>query len=565
VFLNFLYLLILFSIIMFSFGYGFQIYLDNVYFKGKVRFLSFFEKLVYKYSGVDPLEKGDWKLYLSNIIKLSIVSGFFTFLILIFQGSLPLNPNHMKSLDPLLALNITISFLTQTDWQAYSGELQLSYLAQTVALGLQYFFAPAVAIAVGVGVIRSITKENSDNFGSFWVDFTKSILYVLLPLSFLFAIILIATGTIQNYLPNIHLTTLEGSLQTLPMGPVASQVAIKMFGGNGGGFFNGNSAHPFESPNELSLIFQFIFLILIPSSMILLLGNKTNFIKHGVSVWFSFFLLLSLFMSIIFINEMKNTGILNSIGNLNHFNMEGKEIRLGTGLTALFNCFNTATSTGAMAGSLDSFSPLAGGVSLFLVMLGSIVFGGAGTGLYGIFIYIVITVFICGLMVGRTPEYIGKRIEDYEIKWAILSLLFIAVCTLVGPAIALNFKWGVEGISVKGPHGLSQILYAFSSTASNNGSAFGGLNATHPGWLVSTSISMLIGRFGCIVPALAIASSLSAKKRYAINEMSFPVYGVIFVMLLSFVVLIVGGLTYMPAVVLGPISEFVQLMSEKQY
>lgn len=562
---NFLIFCLFFFTIIFIFSFYFQKYLDNVFFNNKVKYFSFIEKILYKTSAIDLSEKTNWKGYFFNILKLGLVSGVFTFLILIFQEKLPLNQNKSGNVSIIQALNITISFLTQTNWQSYNADKDLSYLSKSVALGIHYFFAPSTALSVAIALIRALSSDISKDFGNFWIDFTKSILYVFFPLSILISLILVGLGSIQNFLPNLSILTLEGLNHIIPMGPVASQTAIKMLGGNGGSFFSANGAHPFEMTGQVSLVLQSFTLILIPSSLILLLGNKVKVFKHGVSIWMSMFILMITLLTLSVILENNNNGLLSQLGHSFQINYEGKEVRLNLILTNFFNMMNTATSTGATAGAVDSAFPLVNFLHLFSIMLGSIIFGGTGAGLYGIFIYIVITVFISGLMVGRTPEYLGRRIEDTEIKWSILCLLFMVLGALVAPAIVLFTPESITHISRPNPHRLTQVLYAFASTTSNNGSTMGGFDSSSPWWCVVTSSTMLIGRFGTIFPALAIANSLGNKKRYASTPMSFPVEGIVFTGLLSFVILVIGGLTYLPALVLGPITEFAEMISGKLY
>ncbi len=545
-------------------GLYLQFVLDRDYFP--------FEKTLFKFAKINPQEPQRWTEYARDLMGLSLVSFLLSYLILRFQNLLPLNPQHFAGLSPELAFNTAISFTTNTDWQAYSGESTLSYFSQMVALVIHNFFSASVGICAAVAVIRGLAAKDSDSLGNFWRDFVRVNLFILLPCCFLFALFLVSQGVIQNFSAYTEITTLEGAKQTFAWGPVASQVAIKMFGTNGGGFFNANAAHPFENPNALSNFVQMVSIFALPSGLVYLLGKKTGNLKHGWSVWAAMALIFVGTTLVAFQAETAGNSSLTPSGALRSpftqsselkpqiENLEGKETRFGIADSALFASVTTAASCGAVNSMHDSYTPLGGAVPLFNIMLGEIVFGGVGSGLYGMIMFIILTVFISGLMVGRTPEYLGKRIEGREVKYAMLALIVSVLSILGFSAWAAVAPQALASLGNAGPHGLSELIYATTSATGNNGSAFGGLNANIPYWNIVLGIAMFFGRFFMMIPILAIGGSLSTKKIHAQGEGTFPIHGALFVGLLIGVILIVGALTYFPVLSLAAIAEHFEML-----
>lgn len=509
-----------------------------------------FETFLYKLSGIDQEKQMNWKSYALNLLLFNLLGFVVLFLLLLFQQYLPLNPQNVPGLSWHLALNTAISFVTNTNWQSYSGESSLSYLVQMAGLTVQNFVSAGTGIAVLIAVMRGLSNRSSSQLGNFWVDLHRSVLYVLIPLSIFLAILLSGQGVIQNFSPYQKAITLEGKQQLIPAGPVASQVAIKQLGTNGGGYFGTNSAHPFENPTPFSNFLQVLAILLIPASLTFTYGRFAGSNRQG---WTLFITMMMLFLIGLGLSYYSETGINPLTGIAG--SMEGKETRIGLFNSILWSVSTSCASNGSVNAMMDSLSPLSGMIALFNIMLGEVIFGGVGAGLYGMVIFILLTVFIAGLMVGRTPEYLGKKIEAFEIKMSILAILAPCIIILLFSAFAAVTPWGLNSIGNKGPHGLTQILYAFSSAAGNNGSAFAGLTTDTPFFNVSLGFAMLIGRFGIILPVLAIAGSMSAKKRTPPSKGTFRTYNWLFIILLIAVILIVGGLTFFPALALGPIAD----------
>ncbi len=511
------------------------------------------ERLIYKLSGVDQHEAMDWRKYLSAVLWFSVISGASLFLLQLFQGKLPLNPNHMGNVEWTSALNTAISFMTNTNWQGYSGETTMSYLTQMLGLCSHNFLSAAAGITVMLALIRGLVRKNTTDLGNFWVDLTRTTVYILIPLSIVWTLAFVSQGMIQNFTPNKTVVTVEGQKQVLPQGPVASQVAIKDLGTNGGGFFNANSAHPYENPTPLSNFLITLALLLIPASLVYSFGIMIGSRKHALMV---FLVMLAVFLAGLTIALSSEYATGHLLGT--HL-LEGKETRFGVGNSVLYAVATTVVSNGSVNAMHASLSPLAGGVAMFNIMLGEIIFGGVGSGMYGMILFIILTVFLAGLMAGRTPEYLGKKIEKKEILLAIIGILFPGICILVGTSLAVILPIGLSSITSAGPHGFDEILYAFSSAAGNNGSAFAGLNANTPFYNIALGVAMLVGRFGVIIPALMIAGSFAGKKTIAVSSGTFPTNNGVFAVLLFSVILIVAGLTFFPALALGPILDHLLL------
>ena len=560
--------LALFTLILFLTAKPLGLYLEQV-FDGKRNFLSRLmnpiERVFYRLIALDPEEDQHWTKYAIHLLLFSAVSFAFTYLILRFQQVLPLNPAHMGTVPPHLAYNTAMSFTTNTNWQSYGGETTMSYFSQMVGLTLHNFLSAAVGISAAVALIRGISRKQGTGIGNFWADLVRCNLYVLLPISIIFALFLISQGIIQNFLPYQEITTLEGAKQTIAMGPIASQIAIKMLGTNGGGFLNANAAHPFENPTALSNFIQMLSIFLIPSALVFLLGKQLKNARHGWAVWSA--------MAIIFLAgtvfcahyEYQGNPVYTQMGCSTPANMEGKEARFGVFNSALFATVTTDASCGAVNSMHDSFTPLGGMVPLVNIMLGEVVFGGVGSGLYGILMYIILTVFIAGLMIGRTPEYMGKKIEGREVKYTMFALIVMALSILGMTAVGAISEVAKAGLGNPGGHGFTEILYAYTSATGNNGSAFAGLNANTPIWNMTLAFAMFFGRFFMMIPMLALAGSMVKKKIHPGGEGTFPVDGPLFVLLLIGVMIIVGALTFFPALALGPIAEHFDMLNGHFY
>jgi len=528
------------------------------------------ERLVYRLCSIDEAEEMNWKQYGFAMLLFSAVSLLLLYTIERAQHFLPLNPQRFAGVSPSLAWSTAVSFTTNTNWQAYVPETTMTYFTQMVGLAYHNFVSAAVGIALAVALIRGVARVNSQTIGNFWVDTTRATLWVLLPACFVLALVLVSQGVIQNFHPYQSIYPLDSraaSQQVIPQGPVASQEAIKELGTNGGGFFNANSAHPYENPTPFTNFLQLVMIFAIPSGLTYALGRMTGSPRHGWAVWGAMAALFLAAVFAVYAAESRPTPALSaatpaaaSLGNL-----EGKETRFGIVGSSLFAAVTTDASCGAVNSMHDSFTPLGGMVPLINILLGEVVFGGVGAGLYGMIVFVIITVFLAGLMVGRTPEYLGKKIEAYDVKMAMLSILIFPVTVLSFAAIASVTSFGQAGITNPGPHGLTQILYAYTSAAGNNGSAFAGINANTDWYNNSLAIAMLLGRFFAVVPILAIAGNLAQKKAVAESAGTFPVTTPLFSTLLVSTVLIVGALTFFPVLSLGPILEHLQMSAGKLF
>ena len=508
------------------------------------------ERLVFRLSGIDAKREQPWQAYTIAMLAFSAAGLLLTYAIQRLQHVLPFNPDKLGPVPPDLAWSTAVSFTTNTNWQAYAGEAVMSHLSQMVALAFHNFASAATGMAIAIAVIRGVARQSSATLGNFWVDMVRATLWILLPLSLVSAIVLLSQGVVQNFNPSTEVRTLEGATQRIAQGPVASQEAIKEIGTNGGGFFNASSAHPYENPTPFTNLFQMFLILWIGAGLTGTLGSMTGKPRHGWAVFAA--------MSILFL-VMTGVAIRAEVqGNPIHGlapNMEGKEVRFGAVDSALFASVTTAASCGAVNAMHDSFTPLGGFVPLTNILLGEVIFGGVGAGLYGIFVFIVLAVFIAGLMVGRTPEYLGKKIEAKDVKLAMLTVLIFAAFILIGGAAAAVTNAGTSSLNNAGPHGLSELAYAFTSATGNNGSAFAGLNANTPFYNAGLGLAMFFGRFFMIIPVMGIAGSLAAKKRVAESAGTFPVDGPLFTFLLVGVIVIVGALTYFPMLSLGPLIE----------
>jgi len=520
------------------------------------------EKFINALAGIRADAQQDWLEYLGAVIVFNVVGAAVLFLILMHQDMLPWNPQKLPGVSADLAFNIAVSFITNTNWQSYSGETTLSYFSQMLGLTVQNFLSAATGFAVAVAVVRGFVRKETPLLGNFYIDMTRATLYLLLPLAILFAVFLMWQGVPQTMQPYVQATTAEGAAQTIAQGPVASQISIKMLGTNGGGYFNANAAHPYENPTPLSNFFQLVSIIVLSVALVITFGKMVGDRRQAWALLASMTILFLVLFALCYVCEaggnpaFASMGIDQSITDSNTGgNMEGKEVRFGIFNSALWATATTATSNGSVNSMHDSFTPLGGLVPLFNMLVGEVIYGGVGCGLYGILIYVLITVFIAGLMVGRTPEYLGKKIEAYEMKLAVIAMLVYPLCVLGFGVIALLVPAGASSLSATGPHGLTQMIYAYASAAANNGSAFAGLNANTVFQNIMLGIVMLIGRFGVIIPVLAIAGSLARKKTVPVSSGTFPTHGPMFIILLIGVIVMFGGLTYFPALALGPIAE----------
>jgi len=537
------------------------LYLVRVY-DGSVRWLAPVERAIYRIAGIDPSEDQHWTRYAAGLLLFSAASMLMTYVVLRLQGLLPLNPQGLAGVPARQAFETAASFTTNTNWQSYSGESTMSYLSQMTQLALHNFISAAVGMAVAVAFVRGIARRSAGKLGNFWADTVRGTLYVLLPGSIALALLLVQQGAIQNFRSYVELTTIEGARQVLAMGPVASQEAIKQLGTNGGGFFNANSAHPFENPTPWTNFWQMFAIFAIPSAMTYMLGRMVKNQRHGWAIWSAMFILFAGGVGVAYWAEARGNPIhaergldLATSATNPGGNMEGKEVRFGIANSALFATVTTAASCGAVNSMHDSFTPLGGLVPLVNIQLGEVVFGGVGAGLYGILVMVILTVFIAGLMVGRTPEYLGKKVQAREVQMAMLYVLVFPAAILVTTALSVIVPSGLAGLNNHGPHGLSEILYAFSSTTANNGSAFAGLTGSTAYYNTLLGLNTLIGRFVMMVPMLALAGFLAEKKQAPESAGTFPVTSPLFVVPLLGVIVIVSALTFFPALALGPIVE----------
>ncbi|MGO0789803.1 potassium-transporting ATPase subunit KdpA [Herbaspirillum seropedicae] len=548
------------------------------------------ERVFYRLCGISREHEMDWKQYAIAVVLFNFIGAVAVYLLQRLQQWLPLNPAALASVSPDSSFNTALSFVTNTNWQGYAGESTMSYLTQMAALALQNFLSAATGIAIAFALIRGFARHSSKGIGNFWVDMTRSTLYVLLPLSVVLALVLVQQGSIQNFRAYQDVKTLEVThytvpkldaagqplkdakgepvteaqstdKQTLPMGPVASQEAIKMIGTNGGGFFNANSAHPYENPTPLSNFLQMLAILIIPAALCTSFGVLVGDRRQGWAILAAMTLLFVVMTLVLMYAESQANPMLASLHASGPGMMEGKETRFGIPASALFASITTAASCGAVNAMHDSLSPLGGLVPMLQMQLGEVVFGGVGSGLYGMLIFAVLAVFIAGLMIGRTPEYLGKKIGVFDMKMMSIAILMTPALVLIFTALSVMVEAGLAGIANPGAHGFSEILYAFSSAANNNGSAFAGLSANTPYYNITTGICTWLGRFGIIVPVLAMAGSLAGKKRLAATSGTLPTHGPLFVALLIGAVILVGALTYVPALALGPVVEHLQMMA----
>jgi K+-transporting ATPase ATPase A chain len=564
---------------------------------GLDRLLRPVERLFYRICGIGPDEEMDWKKYAASVLLFSAAGMLMLYLLQRLQGILPLNPRNFPAVAPDLAFNTAVSFTTNTNWQNYGGETTMSYLTQMAGLTVQNFVSAAAGMAVLIALIRGFKRHSAQTIGNFWVDLTRTVLYILMPLSLIFSLLLVSQGVVQSFSSYRSVTLIqplaynspkldekgkpvrdaggnsvtvrtEIRRQVIPMGPAASQIAIKQLGTNGGGFFNVNSAHPLENPTPFSNFLELLAILLIPASLCMTFGKMVGDVRQGRALIAAMLIVLITFTALCVWTEQRGNphlaaiGIDQAAGGMQPGgNMEGKEARFGIVNSALWATTTTAASNGSVNSMHDSYTPLGGLFPLLLIQLGEVIFGGVGSGLYGMLIFAIITVFVAGLMVGRTPEYLGKKIEMFEMKMAALVILIVNALVKIGTAVAVATKAGVAGIANPGPHGFSEILYAFSSAANNNGSAFAGLNGNSVFYNVSLGIAMFLGRFWVIIPVLAIAGSLAKKKQVPPGLGTLPTHTPLFVAFLIGVILIVGALTFMPSLALGPIAE--QLMAAR--
>ncbi len=561
-------------------------------------FLGPLEQFIYKLSGVSPQEEMDWKIYSAAMLAFSVVTAAFTYIVLRLQQYLPLNPEHFgtkhapawaAAVTPDLGFNTAVSFTTNTNWQAYGGESTLSYFSQMAGLASHMFFSAACGMAVAIALVRGLTRRNAKSLGNFWADITRSTVYVLLPLSLVLALFYVDQGVIMNFLPYRTVHTVQGSVQIIPGGPVASMEAIKELGTNGGGFFNANSAHPFENPTPLCNFVEMLTIFLLGAGLVYTFGIYAGDTRQGWALFGTMAVLFFIGAAVAYTQEARGNPLFSqfginqssrSLGDLGG-NMEGKEVRFGEAASTLFATITTDASCGAVNSMHDSYTPLGGLVPMANILTGEVIFGGVGAGLYGMLMYAILAVFIAGLMVGRTPEYLGKKIEAYEVKMAMLATLILTADVLVFTAAACVMHvphaayWNAPGgtstslvsanTNNSGPHGFSEILYAFDSTTGNNGSAFAGINVNTPFWNLALGISMLAGRFLMMIPLLAIAGSMAAKKKVPASAGTFPTCTPLFAGLLLSTVIIVGALAYFPAVSLGPIVENVLMHAGRTF
>jgi potassium-transporting ATPase potassium-binding subunit len=534
--------------------------------EGRVRWLRPVEALFFRAGGIDPAAEQGWRAYAVAMLAVNAAGFLLLYLILRLQGALPLNPRGLDGLSPWLAFNTAVSFTTNTNWQAYSGEVAMSYFSQMAGLAVQNFLSASTGIALALAVSRAFARGGLGSLGNFWADFTRVTLYVLLPLALVVGLAFVALGIPQTFSDYVTATTLEGGQQVIPLGPAAFQIAIKHLGTNGGGFFGVNSLHPFEGPGALVTAIQIWSHQVIPFALAITFGHMVRDIRQGrtlLAVMLGFVVVATL---AIYAAEAAGTPIMASLGvDLAQGNMEGKDVRFGLALAALFTATTTGASCGAVNAMISSFTPLGGMVPLFLIQLGEVLPGGVGSGLYGILIFALLAVFVAGLMVGRTPEFMGKKVQAREIKLAMLAVLVLPATILGFTAVSMVLPAAVSSLAHAGPHALTEMLYAYTSAAGNNGSAFGGLTADTP-WLNTTlGISMLLGRFAYVIPVMAIAGSLAAKVKTPEGSGTLPTHGPLFAGLLAGIILILGGLQFLPSLALGPLAEHFVMLAGKTF
>lgn len=543
-----LYIVILIAITPFIGNFMSKVFVGEKHFM--LPLFGWLEKLTYKFIKVNPYEETNWKSYTFSLLAFNLIGFLFLLLIQLFQQYLPLNPASLANVSWHSAFNTAVSFITNTNWQGYAGETTMSYFVQMVGLAVQNFVSAATGIAVVIALIRGISRKSTDKIGNFWTDLTRATLYILLPLSILFAIVLVGQGVVQNFNSYETAQTLQGTRQILPMGPAASQIAIKQLGTNGGGFFNANASHPFENPTPFSNFLQMLAILIIPAGLTFTYGRFVNSNRQGWTIFAAMMIMFLAGLSVSLFAEYSSNPVFGHLPL-----MEGKETRFGITNSVLFSVVTTDASCGAVNAMHDSLSPFSGMVAMINIMLGEVIFGGVGAGLYGMIVFIILTVFIAGLMVGRTPEFLGKKIGAFEVQMAIIANLATSFVILIFTAWASVSSYGLSSLNNAGPHGFSEILYAYSSAAGNNGSAFAGLNANTLFYNLTLGFGMLIGRFGVIIPILAIAGSLAQKNITPPSAGTFRTDNWLFIGLLISVIFIVGGLTYFPALSLGPVVE----------
>ncbi|WP_427025422.1 potassium-transporting ATPase subunit KdpA [Aureimonas ureilytica] len=560
-------ILILAAVVAFAIPLG--AYMGRV-FAGERTFLSPVlgpvERGFYKVSGIDPAREQGWLAYTLAMLAFNAAGFLLLYLLLRLQAFLPLNPQGFSGMSPHLAFNTAVSFVTNTNWQSYGGETTLSHLSQMAGLTVQNFLSAATGLALAVALVRAFARSGSGTVGNFFADMTRATLYVLLPLAIVTGLAQVAMGTPQTLNASATVQTLEGETQTLALGPVASQLAIKQLGTNGGGFYNANSAHPYENPSPLSNALTIWQMLVVSVALVFAFGHLIGDRRQSVAILCVMGLLLVSATAVCYWAESAGTPVLAAAGlDPSGGNMEGKEVRFGLAASAFFASVTTGLSDGAVNAMHGSFTPIGGMVPMVLIMLGEVLPGGVGSGLYGILVIAIISVFVAGLMVGRTPEYLGKKIEAKEMKMAVLAILILPTAILGFSAVSAVLPVALSGLGNAGPHGLSEIYYAYTSAAGNNGSAFGGLSANSPWWNTTLGLAMLLGRFAYIVPMMAIAGSLVGKTKLAPSAGTFPTHGPLFVGLLAGIILILGGLQFFPALALGPIAEQVQMLSGKTF
>jgi K+-transporting ATPase ATPase A chain len=524
------------------------------------------ERGIYRLSGIDPASEQGWLGYAAAMLAFNAVGFAALYAILRLQGFLPFNPQGFGAVAPDLAFNTAVSFVTNTNWQSYGGETTMSHFSQMAGLTVQNFLSAATGIAVALAVARAFSRSSATGLGNFWADLVRAVLYVLLPLSIVVALVFVALGLPQTLDGSVAASTLEGAKQTLAIGPVASQEAIKQLGTNGGGFLNVNAAHPFENPNVFSNYLNITAMLSISMALLYTFGRLVGDRRQGWAFVATVFLFLIVGTGIIYWAESAGNPILTSIGlDPALGNMEGKEVRFGQAMTALYAAVTTGLSDGGVNGMHGSFTGLGGLVPMFLMQLGEVLPGGVGSGLYGMIVFAVLSVFVAGLMVGRTPEFLGKKVEGREMKYAMLAVLILPLAILGFTSVSALLPFAVASVGTPGPHGLSEILYAYTSAAGNNGSAFGGLSANTAWYNTTLGIAMLLGRFGYVVPVLAMAGSLAAKTRVEVSKGTFPTNTPLFVGLLAAIILIMGGLQFFPALALGPIVEHLAMLAGQTF
>ena len=551
----------IFSLLVLALTRPMGLYILRVY-DGTMHWLSPLERLIYRAGGVDPAEDQHWTRYAASLLIFSAATMLLTYLALRMQRLLPLNPQHLAAVTPRQSFETSASFTTNTNWQSYVGETTMSYFSQMTQLAYHNFMSAAVGMCGAIALARGIARRSAGRLGNFWVDLVRGTLYLFVPLSIVLALVLVQQGVIQNFSAYVTAKTLEGATQVIAMGPVASQEAIKQLGTNGGGFFNANAAHPFENPTPLTNLLSMLAIFAIPAGITWTYGRMVKNARHGWALWSAMFVLFFAGTLITYraeargnpLHAARGVNVVASGGNPGG-NMEGKEVRFGIANSALYATVTTDASCGAVNAMHDSFTPVGGMVPLVNIQLGELIFGGVGSGLYGMLIMVVLTVFIAGLMVGRTPEYLGKKIQAPEVQMAMLYVLAFPALILLGAAVSVMLPAGLAGLNNAGPHGLSEILYAYTSAAGNNGSAFAGLTGTTYFYNTMLGTTMLFGRFALFVPMIALGGFLSSKKIAPASAGTFPVTGPLFVMLLIGVILIIGALTFFPALALGPVVE----------